>query len=97
MSRPIRLGAVLDRAARAFGTPSPRAVDLVFNHWGDVVGEALAARTRPARLDGQTLVVVCDEPIVATHVRYLETEIIRRITELCGEQRLTRVDLRVSR
>jgi hypothetical protein len=88
---------VLDRAARVLGTPSPKAVDVVFNHWVDVVGETLAARTRPGRIDGQTLVVVCDEPIVATHVRYLESQILQRVTELCGERRLTRVDLRVSK
>lgn len=82
---------------RALGTSSARSVEIVFNRWCDVVGPAMASRTRPARIDGDTLVLTCDEPALVTHLRYLESELLERIAELSGEQRVSRIDLHVAR
>lgn len=94
---PVPLGDVLDRAMRALGTPSARSVEIVFNHWREVVGPTMASRTRPARIDGDTLVLTCDEPALVTHLRYLERELVERIAELSGERRVSHIDLHVAR
>lgn len=94
---PVPVGDVLDRAMRALGTPSARSVEIVFNRWREVVGPAMASRTRPARIDGNTLVLTCDEPALVTHLRYLERELLERIAELSGERRVSRIELRVDR
>jgi predicted nucleic acid-binding Zn ribbon protein len=70
-------------------------MEVVFDRWADVVGPAMAGRTRPVHMDGETLVLVCDEPGVGTHLRYLETDLLRRIAELAGDRRINRIRLQV--
>jgi hypothetical protein len=87
---------VLDRTLRSFGSPASVAgLETIFERWSEVVGDAMAARTRPVHIDGDTLVVGCDEPAIATHVRFLQAELIERLSQLSGERRLTRIDVRV--
>jgi hypothetical protein len=94
---PARLGDSLDRVLKSLGAPTSAGVAVVFDRWHDVVGEAMAARTRPLTIDRQTLVVGCDEPALATHVRFLEPQLVARLGELAGERQITRVEVRVDR
>lgn len=95
---PTRVGEALDRVLKRLGVPSSVAgVEVVFERWAEVVGEQMAARTRPLAIDGEALVVACDEPALATHVRFLEPQLVARLGELAGERRITRVEVRVER
>jgi hypothetical protein len=95
---PTRVGDALDRVLKRMGVPSTVAgVEVVFERWPEVVGEAMASRTRPLTIDRETLVVACDEPAFATHVRFLEPQLVARLRELAGERRITRVEVRVTR
>lgn len=78
------------------GTPSVAGVEVLFERWHEVVGDAMAARTKPLRIDGEVLVVSCDEPAIATHVRYLQSELIERLAQLSGERKVTRIEPRVA-
>jgi hypothetical protein len=94
---PQQIGAGLDRVLKGLGAPEASGVTLLFDRWEEVVGEGMAARTRPLRLDAGRLVLAVDEPAVATHVRYLEPQLLQRLAELLGEGRITGIDLRVGR
>jgi hypothetical protein len=85
----------LDAVMRGLGAPEASGVHLVFDRWDEVVGEALAARTRPLRIDGGRLVLAVDEPAIATHVRFLQGELLTRLETLLGPGRVTALDLRV--
>jgi hypothetical protein len=92
---PQRIGVALDAVMRGLGAPEASGVHLVFDRWAEVVGDALAARTRPLKIDGHRLVLAVDEPAIATHVRFLQTELLARLAELLGPDRVTALDLRV--
>jgi hypothetical protein len=92
---PRPVGEALDAVVRSLGGPSASGVHLVFDRWAEVVGEGLAARTRPLKIDGGRLVLAVDEPAMATHVRFLEAELLARLDELLGPGRVTAIDLRV--
>jgi hypothetical protein len=94
-SEPRRIGESLDSVMRGLGAPEASGVHLVFDRWDEVVGEALAARTRPLRIDGGRLVLAVDEPAIATHVRFLQGELLTRLEDLLGPGRVTALDLRV--
>jgi hypothetical protein len=94
---PQRIGRSLDQVMRGLGAPEASGVHLVFDRWGEVVGEALAARTRPLRIEGERLVLAVDEPAMATHVRFLQAELLARLEDLLGPGRVTDLDLRVGR
>jgi hypothetical protein len=91
--RPV--GESLDAVMRGLGAPEASGVHLVFDRWSEVVGEALASRTRPLRIDGGRLVLAVDEPAIATHVRFLQGELLARLEALLGPGRVTALDLRV--
>ena len=92
---PQPIGPALDAVMRGLGAPEASGVHLVFDRWSEVVGDALAARTSPLRMDGSRLVLSVDEPAIATHVRFLQTELLARLAELLGPGRVTDLDLRV--
>ena len=94
---PRPVGESLDAIVRGFGGPSASGVHLVFDRWAEVVGEGLAARTRPLKIEGGRLVLAVDEPAIATHVRFLEAELLGRLEELLGAGRVHAIDLRVGR
>jgi hypothetical protein len=94
---PRPLGEGLDRVLRGLGAPEASGVTLVFDRWDEVVGEAMASRTRPLRLDGGRLVLAVDEPAIATHVRFLEPQLLARLAELLGPDRVRSIELRVDR
>jgi hypothetical protein len=94
---PVRLGDTLDRVLRRLGAPSRTGVTVVFERWAEVVGESLAARTQPVAIDHGALVVACDEPALATHVRFLEPQLVARLAELAGPREISRIEVRVSR
>jgi hypothetical protein len=94
---PVRLGDTIDGVLARLGGPSRAGVEVVFERWGDVVGESMAARTRPVSIDGSSLVVLCDDPALTTHVRFLEPQLVARLAELAGERHITRVEVRVDR
>jgi hypothetical protein len=91
------LGDTIDRVLGRLGSPSRAGVEVVFDRWDEVVGDAMAARTRPVGIDGETLVVSCDDPALTTHVRFLEPQLVARLEELAGERHITRVEVRVDR
>lgn len=92
---PQKLGVALDAVMRGLGAPEASGVHLVFDRWAEVVGEALAAHTRPLKIDGKRLVLAVDEPAIATHVKFLQAELLVRLGELLGPDRVTAIDLRV--
>ena len=92
---PQKLGVALDAVMRGLGAPEASGVHLVFDRWEEVVGEALAAHTRPLKIDGKRLVLAVDEPAIATHVKFLQAELLARLEELLGPDRVTAIDLRV--
>lgn len=94
---PVRVGDTLDRVLHRLGSPPAAGVEVVFDRWAEVVGEGMAARTRPAAIEGDTLVVRCDDPALVTHVRFLEPQLVARLGELSGQRRITRVEARVDR
>jgi predicted nucleic acid-binding Zn ribbon protein len=96
-SPPVRLGDTIDRVLTRLGSPPGAGVEAVFERWSEVVGEAMAARTRPVAIDGETLVVACDEPALTTHVRFLEPQLVERLAELAGARHVSRVEVRVDR
>ena len=94
---PVRVGDTIDRVLGRLGSPSRAGIEVVFDRWPEVVGETMAARTRPVAIDGTTLVVMCDDPALTTHIRFLEPQLVGRLAELAGDRHVTRVEVRVER
>ena len=92
---PTPVGASLDRVARRFGIGRASTLPAVFERWTELVGEGVGARTRPRSLRGTTLVVAVDDPSWATQLRWLEADLVARITTELGPGVVTGLQLLV--
>lgn len=91
--RPVRES--LDAFARRLGAPEAGPLAVVFAHWKDIVGEAVAAHARPLSLVRGVLIVAVDQPGWATQLRYLGPRLVERIGEAAGEGLVERLEVRV--
>lgn len=94
---PQPVGATLDRLLGAMRAPSVDVLEIVFNRWEEVVGPDLARHSRPSSIDGDRLVVTADDPTWASEFRWLENEVIARLAEVAGTDRIAAVTVRVRR
>jgi hypothetical protein len=85
----------LDRFVKGLGGPSARTVGGVFGRWTEIVGEQVAAHTRPLSMRDGALQVAVDDPAWAPQLRFLEAEIVRRLAEVVGAGEVTRIEVRV--
>lgn len=87
--RPVREGldAVLHRLAGA----DVSTIETVMDSWDTIVGEQLAALTAPVKIDGATLTVRTDDPVVASEIRWMERAILDQVARLSGSGELRSV------
>lgn len=94
---PQRLGRALDRLMGTLRAPSVDVLDSVFTKWSEIVGEDVAAHSRPLSIDGGTLVVAAEDPTWASELRWLEKEVLARVSEVSGSDRISALNVRVAR
>jgi predicted nucleic acid-binding Zn ribbon protein len=75
--------------------PSVDVLNSVFSRWEEIVGADLAAHTQPAAIDGDQLVVSVDDSTWASEFRWLEAEVLKRVREVSGSDRITTLLVRV--
>ncbi len=92
---PRRVGESLGAVTRALGgAGGPALVDLL-SRWPAVVGEQVAAHSRPVSLRHGTLTIAADEPGWGAQLRWLETDLRRRLDDVLGAGVVTRIAVRI--
>jgi predicted nucleic acid-binding Zn ribbon protein len=91
------VGEALDRVSRSLGLPSATATARLVQAWPDVVGEAVAAHTTPRWLKDGALVLAVDDPVWAAQLRWLEADLLARVTEVTGPGVVERITFQVRR
>jgi len=76
------------------GRGGPALVELL-QRWPAVVGEQLAAHSRPLTLRDCALTIGVDEPAWGAQLGWLEADILRRLSEALGAGVVTRITVRV--
>ncbi|MBU3700893.1 MAG: DUF721 domain-containing protein [Acidimicrobiia bacterium] len=92
---PAPLRAGLDRVVRRLGGPSADVASGVFGRWDEMVGETVAANSRPVAVRGTTLVLAVSDPAWATQLRFLEADIVARLVEELGASSIESIEVRV--
>ena len=94
---PRHLGGSLDRLLDTMKAPPVDVLTVVFGSWAEVVGEDLAAHSRPTAINGDRLVVTCDSSAWASEFRWLEKQVLDRLAEVTGTSRTSAITVRVER
>ena len=93
---PVGIGDALERVLGSMGAPPPDLLATVFAHWEEVVGAEVARHCRPVAVHRDRLEVVASDPVWASEVQWLGTEVLARINQLSGSDRLKSVTVRVA-
>ncbi|MCU0311524.1 MAG: DUF721 domain-containing protein [Acidimicrobiales bacterium] len=92
---PAPVGAALDRVVGRLGGPPVDALTRLFEGWSGVVGERLAAHSRPLALRDGVLVVGVEDPAWSTEIRFLGPALLERVRTGLGGVTVTSVEVRV--
>jgi len=95
-SQESRLSDELDVLLRKLGSESSTVVSGIFSNWDQLVGETVAQHASPIKLELGRLLVEVDEPAWATQMRFLESEIISKLSTSTGNT-INGIDVRVKR
>lgn len=93
---PERIGSAVDRVARRLGAPTAHALSGLFNRWGEMVGESIAAHATPVSLKSGRLLVEVDSSAWATQLKYMTTELVARCCDELGAGAVKQIDVRVA-
>lgn len=87
------LGAQISREVVNRGWEHDLANGWVMGNWENLVGERIAAHTQPQRIKDKVVYVSCDNSTWATELRYLQRQILRKISDRLGPDVI--VELRI--
>jgi len=93
---PRPLSAGIERLLRSLRQGDRETTVTVFSRWSELVGEPVAQHVKPLKLDVGVLVVQVDDPAWATQMKFLESDLLRRLTE-AGAGPVERLEIRVRR
>lgn len=95
--RPTKeIGAVLEELRTKFRIGRSAPEEAVREHWAELVGEANAAYSHAARLEGRRLVVLVSHGVVRNELFLNRAEIVDRIQKLPGCSAVTELHIRAS-
>lgn len=82
---PTPVGEALAEIGAELGLSDPSAIRALTTRWSEVVGDAIAQHARVHSLRGTVLTVAVDAGAWATQLRYLEHDVLQRITAIVGD------------
>lgn len=83
---PRKIGEGIDRVV-----PGGKVFRTLLERWTELVGDNLASHIRPFSIDAKTLVIAVDDPAWASQLKWLETDLLRRLGEAIGEGVVTQL------
>ena len=90
-----RLGQVLGRIVKGYGLEGRMLEATLEARWAGLVGDALAAHTRPGRLQRRTLQVLVDSPAWLHELTFLKAELLATLVTKLGEEVVQGVEFRL--
>lgn len=84
LGEPVSIGDAAALVGDELGLAEPRSFALLVDAWNDVVGDMVAQHSRARGVRKGVLEIVVDAPAWATQLRYLESDLVERASQLVG-------------
>jgi predicted nucleic acid-binding Zn ribbon protein len=81
---PVSVGDAAALVGAELGLADPAVFTRVVEAWAELVGEALAAHSWIRAVRGPVVEIAVDSPAWATELRYLEGDLLARVSQLVG-------------
>jgi hypothetical protein len=83
------LGEVIDKLMKAYRLDGKMKELDVINSWEEMMGKAVAARTRSIQIRNKTLILSIDSSVMREELSFGKTVIILRVNEKAGFEMIT--------
>ena len=94
---PITLEDALNRLMGTLRAPPTDVVNTVFSCWAEIVGSDLSPHCRPVSIKAETLLIEAENSTWASELSWLQKDLISRVIQVTGSNRISKVQIRVSR
>jgi len=94
---PHRVGDGIERVMRHLNAPKADVVETVFSDWERLVGEMIAAHTRPQRIVNGVLFLEVDDPAWASEMQWLSEDLLERISAKADTLEITEIKVVLTR
>lgn len=91
MSEPADIRSLLVELADRFGIPEALETVRVFSAWERIVGDQVASRCEPVMIKDGVLKVRASSAAWASELRYLSSDIARRVNQELGREMISEV------
>jgi predicted nucleic acid-binding Zn ribbon protein len=91
---PKKLNESIRDWAKDFSTQDADAWTILAPKWNDIVGDEIAANTKPHSLRDGLLVIVANDPSWVSHLSYLQSTIAASANEVLGYEAVREVQVR---
>lgn len=88
---PKPLSEVLKRALKRWKLTEPMKRHEVFEHWEEISGSKIAALSRPAKIQGNNMIVEVDHPAWVQELNFLKEEFLKKIAQSHPESRIKNI------
>lgn len=91
--KPVRVGGLLERLLEKWGLAEQVERAAVLEEWEQRVGERVAQKARPVRLDGDTLIVEVESASWLMELQMMKRELLKRINAGRDRARIEKIVL----
>lgn len=84
-------------ALSKLGAPKVDIITRLNVDWAEIVGPEISEQARPLSLVGSTLTVVAQDPRWVTQLRWMGTQISKKVNDAFEEQIVSKVEVKLDR
>ena len=91
----VLAGDIIGQLMETFRTQKDGQLSQIWSLWGEAVGNQIAAKAQPKAYKGRILHVNVQSSVWMMELRYLKSDIIRRINESLGNEVVKEIKFKV--
>jgi predicted nucleic acid-binding Zn ribbon protein len=85
----------LEHLVKKFGMPAMDEWSIIFKHWPEAVGSAIAEHSRPITLRDGVLKVVVDDSQWLTQLKWVGPKVVERLNDATSAPTVERLEVRL--
>jgi predicted nucleic acid-binding Zn ribbon protein len=92
---PEHIGTIVSRLLRHQRSEKTVDLDRLWDNWAGVVGDAVAANTRPQAIKGRILLVYVSSSVWVHQLQFLRAEMIANINQFLDSERIGDIKFKI--
>ncbi len=97
MKKPKPIRSILEQTLKGLDLEGPLKGYSIFRAWEEIVGESIAAQTRPRAIRNEILFIDVSHPTWVQQLQFLKPVLLQKINDFLGEPRFNDIRFRLGK